>query len=399
MNPILLTDLFHFVVRPTDQKTPLPVWQAGWQTVRVWAVLYGLNLLAAIGIFGLLAVFGQTPNSNAVVQLAQALEPWQLLFLAGVLIPIWEELSFRLGLRWGRANLSAGLAALGLFFAQVPLQAVPGLPTWLFNLTDPLGVTSVAVVWAVLAGGLWLVLGRLNLAGLEAAYTRHYRWVVYGAVILFAALHAFNYENLSDIWFLAPVLVLPQLLLGLGLAYVRARLGWVWAVLMHMVHNSFSLLPTIILSSLSADITAQMLAGNWAALAQLDAEASLTFFAVSAGWYLLLLGLFFGAASVVWELVQARRARQPYALISPALNCLLPGLGQLYNHQTDKGRMVIAIFVGLSVFGGLVFSVPALYADPTAVLGLTGLMGVLFLGLYAYATTDAWLVGARLDRG
>lgn len=399
MNTFLLADMVRFVVRPTPQPAALPALQASWQAVRVWAVLYGLNLLAALGVFVVLAVFGQAPTDNLVVQLTQALDPWMVLVLAGLIIPVWEELSFRLALGWGRLSLSAGLAAFGLFFAQIPLSNLPGLPDWLFNLTEPLGVATLVMVWGAGTAGLWAALGRADLTRWQTAYTQHYRWLVYGTVGLFAGLHAFNYERLGDIWFLAPVLVLPQLVLGLGLAYVRARLGFVWAVLLHMVHNTFSLLPTIILSSLSAEVLTRFMGGDFAALAELDAQASLTFFVVSAGWYLLLLGLFLGGASVVWQWVQSRPVRKPYALISPALSCLLPGLGQLYNHQTDKGQMVIISFVGLSVFGGLIFSVPVLYADPTALLGLTGLVGVLFLGLYAYATTDAWLVGARLDRG
>lgn len=393
-----IKDFFRFIIQPTPDAQPLSFLAAALATLRLWAVVYILNLIAAIGINVALAVFGQSASDNAVTQLATAGGAWLTIWLGVLAIPLWEELAFRLGLRNNRAAQSVSLAATVLFLAQLPLGFFSKvLPDWLFAFTEPLGLLSFAVALAILAAGFWLLVGRFQ-TQVRGLYERRFGTLTYGTLLVFALLHSFNYTRLSEIWFLIPLLVLPQLILALGLSYVRVRLGFVWAVLMHWAHNAFSLLPIVLVTQLSPEVMQKMATGDFSAIAQLTGEAAWVFAAGSAIWYAILLGLFISGVSLIWDWVRARPGRKHYAWISTLLNCLLPGLGQHYNQQVTKGRWVMGLFIIFTLAVGVAFSIPAMYGS-IELLGGLGLGTVLgYLALYGYATTDAWLVGARLDK-
>jgi hypothetical protein len=267
----------------------------------------------------------------------------------------------------------------------------------LFSFTQPLGLLSFVIALVALTAGWWLVLGRFE-TQIHSFYERRFGLLTYGTLLVFALLHSFNYTRLSEIWFLIPLLVLPQLILALGLSYVRVRLGLIWAVFMHWAHNAFSLLPIVMVAQLSPEVVQKMTTGDFSAIAQLTGEAAWIFAVGSAVWYAILLGLFVSGVSLVWDWVRTRSGRKHYAWISTLLNCLLPGLGQHYNAQVAKGRWVMGLFIVFTLAVGVAFSIPAVYGS-AELLGSLGLGTVLgYLALYGYATTDAWLVGARLDK-
>lgn len=398
---MLLKDFFTFIWRPTPAGPAAAssgLWPAAWAMARVWALVYVLTFLAAMAITVALAVAGQSAADNAVTQLATEGGVWLTVWLGVLAIPFWEELAFRLGLRPSRVGLSVAAAALVMFLAQLPLGFFSeALPDWLFSPLEAAGVVSLVVAIGGLAAAIWWGLGRLG-PQVQTVYERLYPGVFYGSAVLFALLHSLNYTRLSEIWFLAPLLVLPQLILAVGLGYVRVRLGFVWAVLMHVLHNAFSLLPVVMLAQLSPALTQRALAGDWAAFAELPPSTALLFAAASLVWFGLLLALFLSGVGLVWDWVQARGGRRHYAWIATLLNCLLPGLGQIYNEQPGKGRVLIGLYLVFTLVLGGLLSVPAVYAAPQWLvgIGLGALIG--YLLLYGYATTDGWLVGRRLDK-
>jgi signal peptidase I len=76
-----------------------------------------------------------------------------------------------------------------------------------------------------------------------------------------------------------------------------------------------------------------------------------------------------------------------------ALSVLLPGLGQLYNGQLDKGVFLFLAFafVTIPLAALIALSLPDAWLMPLLVLSL-----VAALGLYAYGLWDAWRTARRL---
>jgi hypothetical protein len=65
-------------------------------------------------------------------------------------------------------------------------------------------------------------------------FQQHFRWFYYLSALLFAAMHLMNFAAASPT--LLP-LVLPQLVLGLILGYLRVERGLATSIALHMLHN------------------------------------------------------------------------------------------------------------------------------------------------------------------
>lgn len=124
------------------------------------------------------------------------------LFLVAVMAPIWEELIFRLPLRWERAYLfQIFLSPLRLGGKAVYQNGLQGFHTW---------------------------------------WQKKYPYVFYFTVFAFGLIHVANFKAEGPFWQLilwAPLLVMPQILLGGLLGFIRLRLGFWWSVLLHGSHN------------------------------------------------------------------------------------------------------------------------------------------------------------------
>ena len=75
-----------------------------------------------------------------------------------------------------------------------------------------------------------------------------YFYVFYTTVAIFGLLHITNFNVRTITILLIPILIMPQLILGLFCGYIRLRLGFFWGCLFHISHNFIYLLPFLITS-------------------------------------------------------------------------------------------------------------------------------------------------------
>ena len=66
---------------------------------------------------------------------------------------------------------------------------------------------------------------------------KFYGFVFYLSAILFGAVHLQNFSNWRNLFFILPILVMPQFILGIFLGYLRVKFGIWWAVMLHAIHN------------------------------------------------------------------------------------------------------------------------------------------------------------------
>lgn len=64
-----------------------------------------------------------------------------------------------------------------------------------------------------------------------------FRTAFYGFALAFGYVHLLNYQVDSQILLYSPLLVAPQISLGLIIGYIRVRLGFFWAIAMHAAYN------------------------------------------------------------------------------------------------------------------------------------------------------------------
>lgn len=73
----------------------------------------------------------------------------------------------------------------------------------------------------------------------------------YGATLLFGFYHITNFEISREVLLFSPILVAPQLSVGIFLGYTRVRFGLLWAMLLHALYNLILLGPVLILKYLN----------------------------------------------------------------------------------------------------------------------------------------------------
>ncbi len=226
-------DFLSFVRRPTvAPRLPGRVAGSGWwqdwfaplslSRLLQWAaLLWAINLLflgpIAVAAAGAGGAQHRLDISN--VPFLQAL----------IWAPIVEELVFRYGLR----NVGKALWLL-------PLTAVA-------LLTGPSGMGVALLALALLL--CWQPYMRRPPSAIKPLpwawrqqYLRVFPWVVHLSCIAFAAVHLNNFSLNQMPYWLMPLLVLPQWLTGLVLAWLRVRRGIGASILLHGIFNGGPLL-------------------------------------------------------------------------------------------------------------------------------------------------------------
>lgn len=139
-------------------------------------------------------------------------------------------------------------------FGQILILCVIAatLTTPLFSIFESLGIISmenhkVEEAFKDLSPAIVILIGALIVPVIEELIFRApltafkkpnaFKLGFYIFTIGFALIHITNFELTTSILLLSPILVLPQLFVGIGLGYLRIRFGLQWSILLHCVYN------------------------------------------------------------------------------------------------------------------------------------------------------------------
>ncbi|SHL25408.1 CPBP family intramembrane glutamic endopeptidase [Flavobacterium xanthum] len=140
------------------------------------------------------------PENHAMENLIKSVSIPVLLLVVVIIIPFFEELLFRLYLRY-KDNY-----ALHFIVAVASLTG---------KRNQQKATTFLRSVW-----------------------TKRYKFIFYFSAVLFGMVHITNFEFSYTILLLSPLLVAPQIILGLIIGYLRVRDGFISGFLMHGLHNA-----------------------------------------------------------------------------------------------------------------------------------------------------------------
>lgn len=71
----------------------------------------------------------------------------------------------------------------------------------------------------------------------------YFKYVFYTLTLIFGFYHITNFEISPTIILLAPILVSPQLIIGVILGYIRVRFGLWWSIALHAIYNLVLIAP------------------------------------------------------------------------------------------------------------------------------------------------------------
>ena len=204
------------------------------ESLRLVGVGYAASLLLLLPAGAAsLALHLSVAKSNLLMQSPLLRSPLALLLIA--LAATLEECVFR-------GFLSARRLGVALLWMALPFFGVLAA-TRLLDFTPGLIERLLAFAAAFVAGYLtWPFYGRATAAFIE----RHFRGLVWLSALVFGLAHLSNYhsDTLSP-WWIHPLFVLPQMGLGLLLAWVRTRRGLPASIAVHFLFDALLVLIMI----------------------------------------------------------------------------------------------------------------------------------------------------------
>lgn len=180
-------DFLSFAKNPSLDPLPKTFWD---EPMRVFPYLLAIDFLLMIPLMGIMSVTGIEDSDHELTQLLD--NPMLLFGMAVILAPILEELFFRF-----------------------PIGRFWNIPTKFFG-------------------------GEGDEFPKENWWSRNFKIIFWVFTIIFAAVHFSNFASTVPMYF-APILVLPQLVLGVMLGYIRVGWGTRYSMLFHGIHNAIPL--------------------------------------------------------------------------------------------------------------------------------------------------------------
>ncbi len=202
--------------------------------------LYFIKLVFLIPVVLFFALVYDPENVQSV-RMMDRFTPPMLLLVGGIILPLVEEIGFRLSLKFKPVYLAASLSVFVYYFLTKAVFQTN------ISLVDESFATRVLIS---LSSGV-VLLPIFNTSSvkekLASFWNRHFRSIFYLSCIIFAWIHISKYEITFLNVLLLPILTIPQLLSAIIYGYTRVSFGFKYPLFLHMSVNliaiSLSLLP------------------------------------------------------------------------------------------------------------------------------------------------------------
>lgn len=223
----MLKYLFSFILNPVENDCPiaLNIKESTLLIINILIYYFGIAIITSLLFLPFLKLCNLLPEHGL------PLSAIPLSFKLIVFVPVYEEIIFRLPLKFSKKNISLSLTAL-LFILLYQH----------YNVTTLIGISLIIAIILYLN-----LLHKSTFSTVELVRQRWFPFIYYGFALGFGLLHMLNFENLRLAHYLLfPLIVSNQIAMGLLLGYVRVTYtrGFILCVLLHFFIN----LPLILLS-------------------------------------------------------------------------------------------------------------------------------------------------------
>jgi len=223
----LINDLYNFIKSP-EYKTGLE--KSTGNKVYDTIGLFLIKVVFSVVVASLLQ-FIYDPENLTSTSMSERFSPLLLLLVGGIVLPLFEEMTFRLSLKFNPMYLA--LTAGGFSF-YILTKAV--FKSRLSLVDDTFWYRVISTVIIVLI--VYAVCSRKTVnVNVQRFWERHFRMIYYLSCLSFAWLHIFNFELSLVNLFWMPILTLPQLFSATIAGYTRVVFGFQYPLLVHMITN------------------------------------------------------------------------------------------------------------------------------------------------------------------
>lgn len=223
----LIKDLTRFIAQPQyGTLQHLTVKNKIYDTLGLFLIKLAFSLLVA----NVLSIFYE-PKNITDANMAERFTPLAYLLVGGVVLPIYEEVCFRLSLKFKPIYAALTFAALTYYILTKAIYKSN------LSLVDETFYERLLMSWFLGLIIYALMYRRRISERLSFFWKNNIRWIYYVSCVLFAWLHIFNFELTLTNVLLLPVLTLPQLFSATIAGYTRLSFGFRYPLLVHMGTN------------------------------------------------------------------------------------------------------------------------------------------------------------------
>lgn len=216
----MLKDFYFFLTHPkfNDPPISLSLKKSILLTAKMILLYFGLMILTSLLFIPILKNLNLLPEKG--LRLSQIPLSFKLIFF----VPIYEEIIFRLPLKFSKQNLFLSLAALQfMFFYHIYSLFI----LIIISLTIAL-IPYMRLIPVTFYSRLGLI------------WKKYFPLFYYGLAVSFGLIHMTNFHNLRIAHYLLfPLIVSNQIIMGLIFGYVRVTFknGFIYSVLLHFLIN------------------------------------------------------------------------------------------------------------------------------------------------------------------
>lgn len=203
--------------------------------------LFILKFCFSILIASIIGLFYE-PQNLTDKSMSERFSPILYLIIGGMVLPVFEEVLFRLSLVFKPIYLSL-TSACGMYYFLTKIIFASRLTMFDQTIYQRIGFS---ILFGVI---VFLFLRNKNLIKkLHIFWSKKFYLIYYASAFVFAWLHILNFELTTTTLLLTPILTLPQLFSGLIAGYLRVKLGFCYPLLFHVLTNSILIGLDVLLS-------------------------------------------------------------------------------------------------------------------------------------------------------
>lgn len=222
----LIRDLVSFIKSPGSDMTTKSVKNKVYETIG----LFLIKAVFSVTVASLLQ-FIYEPENLTSTSMAERFSPLMLLVVGGFVLPVFEEITFRLSLRFNPIYFTF---TSGTFTYYILTKTI--FKSRLSLVDDTFWYRVGIAIIILLIAYVLSSKGSIKLR-LQKFWRKHFRVIYYLSCVSFAWLHIFNFEIsvVNVLWM--PILTLPQLFSATIAGYTRIVFGFQYPLLVHMCTN------------------------------------------------------------------------------------------------------------------------------------------------------------------
>ena len=204
--------------------------------------LYLLVFLFSMILFAPIStVLGISNMPHAIETMLEQINLWQMFGIAVIVAPIMEEFIFRFHLRYPKLIrlyvLIALMASILLVYGFITYGPGAFKVENVSALVHDSNMTKLLAFSSIIALASWYLLSIAQSISGQDLMVRFFPHVFYLSAAIFGLVHVSNFQLEPERWYIAPLLVMPQLILAIYLGYVRVRNGIYHSIYVHALNN------------------------------------------------------------------------------------------------------------------------------------------------------------------